>query len=619
MIADVVFDIPLARAFSYQVSPSQSVVVGQRVRAPLHGRVRVGVVVGCREGEGEGLRALTGPVEPAPLLGPLGLHLARWISGESYSSPGSTLIALLPPVPRRVGLADFKGISFGTARGRKPPSEAPPLPLLLVGGDREERLLALLKDRARDQALVLVSEIEAAGTWARRLESGLGERVARLDSGSSALDRWRAWLELTRGSLRVAVGTRSALLAPLPAPGILVLLDEHDPAHKPPGHPRIHAREVLFQRGLLEGHSVILASGTPSVESWWQADSGRLIRGEGSPAPWPEVDVVDARGGLRKSPLSTELHRAIRKTLDRGGQVCLLVTRVSSVLACGECGFLLRCRDCEITLAYSRARRECACRLCGGREPAPDTCPRCSGRQLAPAGWGAERVEQVVRQAFARLRLARYDNKALTDAAARRLTQEWQEGAVRLVIATRQALKALPPGDVQLVGAVNPDHLLRLPDFRAAERTFALLWAAAEWIGTRGRLIVQTQHPEHYAIRAAAAQELGGFYKPELKFRAEAGYPPFRRLSVVTVRGRDAARARSLSEECWKELDRLRGVTVFPPVPYGRSARALRWRIVVKGGSDLPGLLRPGLAPFLERRGPAPGMVEVEVDPVELI
>lgn len=615
LIADVVFDLPRMGAFTYRVPSGMDVAVGQRVRAPLQRRLRIGIVVALHEAAGEGLKALDGTVEPGPLLGPVQLGLTRWISSESYSSWGSTLAALLPPLPPRHALTQE---APGDVKGVEPSGPHPPA-RLLTGADREECLLDLLAAEEGRRLLLLAPAIGAARAWAERLESRLGEPVGRLDSGSPDRERWRAWMALARGSARVAVGTRSALLAPVQPPATLVLLDEHDPAHKPPGHPRAHSREVVLERARREGHSVILTSATPSVESWWQADSGRLIRAEGSPGAWPEVTVVDARGKLKSSPLSSALHRGINETLAAGGQVCLLVSRISAVLACGECGFLLRCPECGIPLAYSRVRRECSCRLCGRRERAPDTCAHCLGRQLAPLGWGAERVEQAVRQALPRLTVARYDGEALTPTRARLLIRQWQDRVVRLVIGTRQVLKVLPRARLELVGVVTPDHLLRLPDFRAGERAFALLWGAAEWAGGGGKLIIQTQHPEHYAIQAVASQDLSGFYKPELKFRAELGYPPFRRLCLLTIRGREAAHARELADECRSELDRLSGVTVFPPIPYGRTAVGLRWRIVIKGGSDLPERLRPTLAPFLDRRRSRPGVVEVEMDPVELI
>lgn len=613
MIADVVFDIPLELTFSYRVPPELAVTVGQRVRAPLHGRLRAGVVMACREGSGEGLKALEGAVEPWPLLGPLQLDLCRWIAAQGYTSLGATCRALLPPLPPRSGIADLPEPSRAT------PAE--PLPArLLTGAGRDERLLALLAEQVSGRGVLLIApSVETAGAWAERLRASLGQPAARLDSGAPDRERWLGWMHLARGEVRIAVGTRSALMAPVQAPATVVLLDEHDQAHKPPGHPRIHSREIVLERARREGHAAILTSATPSVESWWQAEGGGLVRCEDSEGPWPDVTVVDARGRLRSSPLSPELRLGIEETLAGGGQVCLLVTRISSVLACAECGFLLRCQECAIPLAYFKARQECVCRLCGRRERAPDVCAHCLGRQLAPLGWGAERVAQAIRQSFPRLAVARHDREAATPARARQLVRQWQERSVRLVIGTRQILSALPPAGLRLVGVITPDHLLRLPDFRAGERTFALLWAAAEWAGGEGRLIVQTQHPDHYAIRAVAAQELARFYKPELKFRAEVGYPPFRRLCLITVRDRDAAGAQRLAEECRRELERIGGLAVFPPAPHGRSGHGLRWRIVVKGGNDLPDRLRPALTPLLDRRRSVPGVVEVEMDPLELV
>ncbi|MFQ5899121.1 MAG: primosomal protein N' [Candidatus Methylomirabilia bacterium] len=612
MIADVVFDLPRDRPFSYRVPPDLSVVVGQRVRARLRGKLRVGLVIACLEETGREVKPLEGVVEPGAILGPAQLGLARWIASQSYSSLGSTCAALLPPAVSRPAAAEFSTPSSGVAR------EAPP-PELLIGSGQEERLLKRAAEEGEARGLLLLApEVESARAWAERLAQHLRGPVVRLDSGRALAERWRGWMALARGSARVAVGTRSALLAPVPAGAMLILLDEHEPAHRPPGHPRIHSREVVLKRSRQERRAVILTSATPSVESWWQADSGFLIRAEAPPLAWPEVSVVDVRGGLRSNPLSPVLRREIRQALGRGSQVFLLVTRVSSSLACGECGFVFRCSDCGIPLAYSRVRREWPCRLCGHPERAPDTCAHCRGRQLAPLGWGAERVEQVVRQAFPALTVARYDSEALTPAQARQLSRQWRDRAVRLIIGTRPALKALDPGGLRLVGVITPDHLLRLPDFRAGERAFSLLWAAAERLGGRGKLVVQTQHPEHYAIRAVAAQALGDFYKPELRFRAELGYPPFRRLCLLIVRGRHAAQTTRLAQECWRELDRLGGLTVFPPASAGSKARSSRWRIMVRGGGDLPERIRPVLAPLLDRSRARRDMVEVEMDPLEL-
>ncbi len=609
MIVDVVFDLPVSRPFSYSVPPDLRVIPGQRVQAPLKRQARVGLVVGVREGDEKDLKPIFGVVESGPILSPSQLALTRWIAAESWSSWGSTCSALLPPV---------RGASAAMAA---PPADwaGPPAerPRLLIGGDRERRLLARLGDEAETRGILLVApEIDEAKAWAARLSAKLKVPVVRLDSGIPEQGRWTGWMALARGAARVGVGTRSALLAPVPAPATLVVLDEHDPAHKPPGAPRIHSREVMLERASREGSRLYLTSATPSVESWWRSDEGKFDRSEDGPSAWPRVSVVDVRGTLRTHPLSKDLREAMKETLAAHGRVLLLVTRVGSAMACDECGFILRCPECRIAMAFSRARRKLACRLCRRVDPAPETCPHCRGRQLAPLGWGAERVEQAVRAQFRHASVARYDAESRR---GRAMAPAMREGRAQVIVGTRLALKAFVPRGPSLVGFISPDSILRLPDFRAGERAFSLLWSAGERMAEGGRVVIQTQHPSHYAVRAAANQDLASFYKHELGFRAELGYPPFRRLCLITVRNRTEGSAQRLAEDLSRELTALGGLTVYAPAPVGRAPRALRWQIVLKGGDDLPARLSPALSPLMERRSNSRGMIEIEMDPVDLV
>ncbi len=605
MIVDVVFDLPVPHPFSYRVPAGLTVTPGHRVRAPLGSQARVGLVVTTRYGNEEGLKPLAGVAESGPILSRSQLELARWIARESLSSWGSTVAALLPPAPRGA-----TGTIAALADWTPGPGERP---FLLTGGDRERRLLARLAEEADGRGVLLVApEIAAAAAWADRLGAALKASVARLDSGMAEGERWSAWMALARGDVRIGVGTRSALLAPVAAPATLVLLDENDPAHKPPGPPRLHSRDVLVERARRQGSRLYLTAATPSAESWWRADDGQLQRLPDGPSPWPRVSVVDVRGTLRAQPLSPLLRGAMKETLAANGRILLLVTRIGSAMACNECGFLVRCPECGIAMAFSRSRRELACRLCRRADPAPDTCPHCRGRQLAPFGWGTERVEQAVRAEFRRYRIVRDDAES-----GRGRARAAHDSGAQVVVGTRAALKAFLPRGPSLIGFISPDPLLRLPDFRAGERAFSLLWAAAEKVAG-GKLVIQTHHPTHYAVRAVADQDPTGFYKHELGFRAELEYPPFRRLCLLTIRSRTEGVAKRLAQELEQELRALRGLTVYPPAPLGRSPRAPRWQIVLKGGDDLPSRLSPLLAPSRERRRDGRGIIEVEMDPVDL-
>ena len=590
MIADVVFDLPLDHPFSYLVPDSLTVTPGQRVSAPLGGRgTRVGVVVALRDGDAAGLRPIQRAVEPAPILSAGGLALGRWIADESLSSWGSTLLALLPPPPPP---------RSKRAEVLAPPLEpvlrgAAPAPEIWMDAAREERLAAALGD-APGGVLVIAPDTDSAARWARRLDA------ARLDSGAGPADRRAAWFAAARGRVSIVVGTRGALLVPLSPPATLVLLDEHDPAHKPPGPPRLHSRDILLHRAALDGSRLIMLAGAPSAEVWQKSVAGTVTRVANGPAPWPEVIASDTRGILRNHPLTLPLTRAIETMPRAGKSVALIVSRSAGAIGCNDCGAVLRCPECGVALQLRRDRRGIACRLCARSDALPERCPGCGGHRLQPFGWDAERVEASVRRRFPRLTVSRTDPGA------------------QVQVGTAALLRAPRPRPWGAVGFVWFDGFLRVPDFRAGERAFQMLWAAAEAVGAGGRLIVQTLHPDHYAIAAVRGQDRDAFYRQELEFRSELGYPPFRRLCHVSARGKTAAGARALIDAAADALAGVEGLTVYPAMALGApgAAAAARMRSVVKGPEDLPRLVSRALRPFLERGRRSHGVVEIEMDPV---
>jgi primosomal protein N' (replication factor Y) (superfamily II helicase) len=601
-IADVAFDAPVRHSFSYRVPDGWNLAPGQRARAPLRGAARVGMVVAVRDGAGEGLKPLARLVDAAPVLSPAQLELVDWIAAQSLSSVGSTCAALLPP-PAGEGTG---GVVPRPAAGADRPGS--PKPELLIGAGREKRVLERLEAK-KGAALVIAADVETVARWAQRLAKI--DRAVRLDSGVPDDERVAAWRALRDGSARLAAGTRSALLVPLPPPATLVLLDEHEAAHKPPGAPRMHSRDVALERAAREPLALLLTAATPSAEAWWRAESGLIDMPSREPGPWPSVSIADTRGILRREPLTPPLSRAIRETLAAKRRVFLVVSRLTSSLACDECGTVVRCAECAIAFAYSRAAARVVCRVCGASHPLPDTCAGCHGRRLTPFGWGAERVEHAVRRRFADARIARWDPDSAR--GARGEAQRAAAAAADVVIGTRGALRLFGPAALGLAAFVAPDQLLRAPDFRAGERTLALAWAAAERVAADGVLIIQSQNPGHYAFEAVAKQSLHDFYRQELKFRAELGYPPFRRLAVITTRAGQSDETRRLAEGVGAALRGSKGLTVYPPIA-DRSDRTRR--IVAKGGADLPRLLDEALREF-KAPSVGRGIIDVEVDPVE--
>jgi primosomal protein N' (replication factor Y) len=601
VIADVAFDAPLDHPFSYLVPGDFPVAPGQRVLAPLKGVPRVGVIVALREGPAASLKPLLRPVDPQPLIGREQLDLVRWIAEESLASFGSTCLALLPP-PATPGAPVLRprhsGLGEHTAPGEGKPR-------VLVGSGREARLLEFLA--SGPPALVLTPDVEAAARWGQRLGK-LGHAV-RLDSSAGDDDRAAA----ASGAAAFVVGTRGALLAPLPPGARLVVIDEHEAGHKPPGHPRMHTRDAALERAARQTLQAVLTAATPSVEMWWRASAGQ-VRVDGSPpGPWPLVTIADTRGIARREALTPALSRAIREALAAGRRVFLGISRLTSMLGCDECGAILKCETCAIALAYSPAGRTLACRLCGAQASLPEACPTCRGRRLAPFGWGAERVEHAVRRRFSRARIARYDPEA--GRGRRGEAQREAASAADIVIGTRGALRLFGPASLGLAGFVSPDQMLGIPDFRAAERSLGMLWAAAERVRADGALIIQSQNPEHYALQAVARQDLNLFYTPELRFRAELGYPPFRRLAIITMSGLGSAAAEQAIQTMGSALAGGPGLILYPATSDRRNRAR---RLVVKGGPDLPGQLATALRQVRAARGSrGRGIIDVEVDPVE--
>ena len=609
-VADVAFDVPLPHPFSYRVPDGWVVTVGQRVVAPLGRAERTGVVVGIRDGDDTArFKPLTGLVDGTPVLDAAGVDLARWIASQSLSSLGGTLAALVPPVvsEREDGLKRGWPVLEGSRLRLRSTAGATPKPQLLTGTGRETRLLEQV---ASGPALVIVPDVEAAARWTQRL-GRLGP-VVRLDSGADEASRAAAWAALRAGDAPLAVGTRSALLAPLTPGATLALVDEHEGAHKPPGPPRLHSRDIVLERASREQLSVMLTSATPSVEMWWRAESGRASLRDAEPGPWPLIQVADTRGILRREPLTPTLARTVRETLGAGRRVLLVISRLTSALACDDCGEILRCPQCLVALAYVRAARTLSCRVCGHAEPAPGTCPSCRGRRLSPFGWGTERVEHAVRRRFPDARVARYDPEATRGARAE--AQRRAAAEAQVVIGTRGALRLFGRGALGLAGFVAPDQLLRVPDFRAGERLFGLLWAAAERVAADGALVVQSQSPEHYVIDAALRQDRAAFYRHELKFRGELGYPPFRRLAIATITAKAPDELRRLTEAVASALAGERQLTIYPPTPDRRDR--LR-RIVIKGRDDLASRLDAVLGDVRPSPRTSHGAVTVEIDPVE--
>jgi primosomal protein N' (replication factor Y) (superfamily II helicase) len=421
-------------------------------------------------------------------------------------------------------------------------------------------------------AIVLVPEISLTPQTVSRFRAEFGDQVAVLHSALSDGERFDAWRQLRRGEKLIAVGARSAVFAPVPRLGAIVVDEEHDGSYKQSEAPRYQARDVAVVRAARTGAVCVLGSATPSLESWQNARNGKfhllsLVHRVGGGA-LPPVRVVDLKKVWRKgggegeasgvrggrgasggtaSPegrvgagvLSPELVEGVRERLRRGEQVILLLNRrgYSNFVQCRECGEVWRCTACSVSLTFHRTTGRLLCHYCRHEEPTPARCDRCGSKDLSFKGMGTEQVERIVAETFPGARIARMDVDTTSGKwSHHEILGRVERGEVDILLGTQMIAKGLDFPRVTLVGVVNADVGIHLPDFRASERTFQLLSQVAGRTGRGplgGEVVVQTSLPEHYAVRAALGHDYLAFAQRELRERTNPSYPPHTRLANV--------------------------------------------------------------------------------------
>jgi primosomal protein N' (replication factor Y) len=476
------------------------------------------------------------------------------------------------------------------------------LPILLHGvtgsGKTEVYLQAIAAALAQQQqALVLVPEISLTPLTVQRFLARFGGRVAVLHSGLTGGERFDTWRRIRSGGADIVVGARSAVFAPLPRLGIMVVDEEHDPSYKQDEAPRYHARDVAIMRAKLLGAPIVLGSATPSMESVERAQAGRytLVRlpERIEARPLPRVEIVDLRrvdGGERL--LSPPLCEAIAARLARGEQTLLFLNRrgFSTLLLCEECGATLDCPRCSISLTYHAARGRLRCHTCDFERRPPAQCPECRGARLRYLGFGTQQLEAAVRDRFPAARVDRMDrDTAGSWRAAERMLQRLTRGEIDILVGTQMIGKGHDVPNVTLVGVVSADMALHLPDFRAGERAFALFTQVVGRAGRGDRLgtaLIQTFNPDHYILRAVQRQDYETLWDAESPLRREQGLPPFSRvvLAVLSSPQEKAAEAAAaelarLLREIGMRADALSGPA---PAPLYRVRSRYRWHLLVR-------------------------------------
>jgi primosomal protein N' (replication factor Y) len=489
------------------------------------------------------------------------------------------------------------------------------------------------------QAIVLVPEISLTPQTVERFRSRFGE-VAVLHSHLTDAERHWHWQRIAEGKVPVVVGARSAIFAPTPHLGLIVMDEEHESSFKQDSAPRYHARDVAIERATAESVPLVLGSATPSLESWHKAKTGEYRMVEMPrrvlDRPLPTVGTIDLRidknrGALTHGAIGRQLHQAIAQTLEAGNQVILLLNRrgFSTHIQCPACGNVVKCPHCDIALTHHRTQEIALCHFCDYEVPAPTSCPGCGFMGIRYSGLGTQRLEAEIRARFPNVPCLRMDTDTMQGRGSHeRAFAAFRAGKVKILLGTQMIAKGLDFPNVTLVGVINADTALHLPDFRAAERTFHLVTQVAGRTGRGekgGRVLVQTFNPDHPAIVAAARHDYAAFAAGELPMRQMLKYPPYSSMIRLVIRGPAEVTAMEFAKMLAEGLAAALKAEVPDarvlgpaPAPFAKLRGQYRYQIQIQGpdGEKLRAVVKKITA---ELKTPGDVQWIVDVDPIDMM
>ena len=657
--ARVAVGVPLARLFEYALPDGLSVQVGDRVVVPLGARQQIGVVLETQAESAlpaERMKPIAAVRDDAPRLSAEWLELMRFLSSYYQRPLGETIVSALPPRLRSVKPLPRKALL--------PPKEALPARFVpthelraeqrdamqriarssgqfeafllhgVTGSGKTEVYLHLIAGviERGGQALVLVPEISLTPQLEERFRHAFPEAtLAVMHSGLEDIARTTAWLQAARGEAAIVLGTRLALLAPLPKLGLVVVDEEHDPSFKQQEGLRYSARDAAVYLARLAGCPVVLGTATPSLETWHNWRSGRYQRLElserASPgARLPAIRVLDMKSESIDSGFTAALLSAIGKRRELGEQSLVFINRrgYAPVLACEACGWTAACTRCTARMVLHSADRCLRCHHCGAQAAVPAACPTCGNVDLKPLGRGTQRIEEALQARFPSARVVRIDrDSARRRGELTRTLEALRRGEGDILVGTQLLAKGHDFPNLTLVGVLNADTALVSTDYRAAERLFAVLAQVAGRAGRRerpGEVLVQTRYPGHPLFAALARHDFASFAESQLEERRSAGFPPFVFEAALRAEATKLDTAMRFLRNAAASANAPDGVHVYDPVPniLTRRAGLERAQLIVQSRS------RPALQAYLSaisarlfEQAPREVRWHLDVDPIE--
>jgi primosomal protein N' (replication factor Y) len=551
-------------------------------------------------------------------------HMAQQRRAET--EPSCSVIRRASSPQTRFSLTAEQNSAFQAIRGRIKNGGFETFLLHGVTGSGKTEVYIRAMEQVRElgrRSLVLIPEISLTPQLLDRLNTRFPEKIGVLHSGLTGADRWAQWRRIARGDADVVVGARSAVFAPVPELGLIIVDEEHDASYKQDEGLRYNGRDVAVMRGKLLNCPVVLGSATPALESYENCRQGRYrlleIAGRVEQRPLPPIEAIDLRAQFNPDSIiepgkaapankrndladrrlvSAPFALALNANLQAGRQTLIFLNRrgFANFVQCSLCGYVWRCSYCSVTLTLHLKQNQISCHHCGYRRANTDICPDCQNASLGGVGSGTERVEQALKRLAPQARVARMDRDTTSKRGSHEaIIRRWERGEIDILVGTQMITKGHDVSGVTLVGALLADLSLNLPDFRAAERTFQLLSQVAGRAGrgdNPGRVIVQTYTPDHYAFQHLMAHDYRGFFEAESEFRRALNFPPFGRLVNLRLDGPKLAEVEKKAHELAGRLRELQGrnpkyrdqIEVLGPAsaPIEKLRNRYRWQLLLR-------------------------------------
>ena len=661
---DIVLNVPLNQFFTYSYNPEGekeelAPQIGKRAEVRFGNKKMTGFIVGiynekpehCAVGV-EKIREITRIIDKTPLFTKELFDIALWISKYYLCTIGEAISAMIPSGRRESFEQGFSFDSDLTLNLKKELSEEQKIAVqkIVKSSEQKEATFHYLygptgtgKTEVFLQAaesilkngkgvIYLVPEISLTQQVIDTVINRFGNTAAVLHSGLTPSQKLTQWKKILNKESRIVVGARSAIFAPVPDLGLIIIDEEHDSSYKSGNTPRYHARQTAMFRATKLKIPLVMGSATPSVEAWHLMNSGKLIKHTLSKrlagGEKPKTKIIDLNLTKTSGCISEELQSEIEKTLSQKKQTILFLNRrgFTHFFRCNTCGFELKCKNCSVSMTYHKAQNRLRCHYCGSQAVPPTSCPKCGSFDIGYSGFGTEFIENETAQKFPNAKIVRVDTDSVTKKGElQQKIEDFKNGKYDIMLGTQMVAKGLNFPNLQTVGIILADTALHLPDFRATERTFSLITQVSGRAGRffpDGKVFIQTYNPYNTAISYACASKINEFYENEINQRKLLNFPPFSRLIRLVFRSMNGQNALKTAEEAANLLESLKipGIEILGPAecPLSKISSNFRFQILLRG--EKIGPLQNAVHKLLyEYKHSQQVYIECDVDPVSLL